>query len=43
VVAAAENSVKTSEQDRVSIRRNKGIVGGILEGAHIAVDWVPPT
>jgi hypothetical protein len=41
VVAAAEAGVMGSERDRVAIRRNKGIVGGILEGAHIAVDWVP--
>jgi len=41
VVAAAESSRTGSEQDRIAIRRNKGIVGGILEGAHIAVDWVP--
>jgi hypothetical protein len=41
VVAAAENSVRSSEQDGVAIRRNKGIVGGILESAHIAVKWVP--
>jgi hypothetical protein len=41
VVAAAENSTRNSEQDAVAIRRNKGIVGGMLEGAHIAVKWVP--
>lgn len=41
VVAAAENSARASEQDSVAIRRNKGIVGGILQGAHIAVKWVP--
>jgi hypothetical protein len=40
VVAAAESG-NGSEQDKVAIRRNKGIVGGLLDGAHIAVDWVP--
>jgi hypothetical protein len=40
VVAATENGGAT-EQDRVEIRRNKGIVGGMLEGAHVAVKWVP--
>ncbi len=40
VVAAAENT-KAPEQERVEIRRNKGIVGGMLEGAHIAIKWVP--
>jgi hypothetical protein len=41
VVAAAENNVKLSDEDGIAIRRNKGIVGGILQGAHIAVKWVP--
>jgi hypothetical protein len=41
VVAAAEGSVRASEQDAVAARRNRGIVGGILQGAHIAVKWVP--
>ena len=43
VVAAAEGGVRASEQDGVAIRRNKGIVGGTLESAHIAVRWVPST
>ena len=41
VVAAAEVAVRASEQDGVAIRRNKGIVGGILQGAKIEVKWVP--
>ncbi len=41
VVAAAEDRTKGSEQDAVAIRRIKGIVGGMLQGAHIAVKWVP--
>lgn len=41
VVAAAEAGVVGSEQDRAAIRRNKGILGGLLQGAHIAVEWVP--
>ncbi len=40
IVAATENT-KGSEQERVEIRRNRGIVGGMLEGAHIAIKWVP--
>ncbi len=43
VVAVAENSVRGSEQDGVAIRRNKGILGGLLDGAHIAIRWVPAT
>ena len=42
VVAAAESG-KTSEQDSIAIRRNKGIIGGVLQGAHIDVRWVPTT
>ena len=42
VVAATETS-RSSEQDGVAIRRNKGIVGGLLEGAHVAIRWVPAT
>ncbi|MGA7909844.1 MAG: hypothetical protein WCA16_20730 [Candidatus Sulfotelmatobacter sp.] len=41
VVAISESAARGSEQDGVAIRRNKGIVGGILEGAHVAIDWVP--
>jgi hypothetical protein len=41
VVAAAESSDRKTKQDAVAIRRNKGIVGGMLEGAHVAVKWVP--
>jgi hypothetical protein len=41
VVAAVENGTHGSEQDGIAIRKNKGIVGGILDGAHVAVKWVP--
>jgi hypothetical protein len=41
VVAVTENEAQATEQDRVAIRRNKGIVGGILENAHVAVKWAP--
>ena len=41
VVAATESSDRKTEQDAVAIRRNKGIVGGMLEGAHVVVKWVP--
>lgn len=41
VVAAAETATRASEQEGVAIRRNKGIVGGMLESAHVAIKWVP--
>ena len=43
VVAAAETTTRSSDQEAAAIRRNKGILGGVLEGAHIAVKWVPAT
>jgi hypothetical protein len=41
VVAATEIGVRNSEQDGIALRRNKGIVGGMLEGARVAIKWVP--
>ena len=41
VVAATESARAASEQDQVAIRRNKGIMGGMLQGAHVAIKWVP--
>jgi hypothetical protein len=41
VVAVAENSVTGSEDQRVAIRRNKGIVASTLESLHILINWVP--
>lgn len=43
VVAAAETTKRASEQDGVAIRRNRGIIGGLLESAHVAIKWVPET
>lgn len=42
-VVAATESTRGSEQDAVAIRKNKGILGGLLQGAHIDVKWVPAT
>jgi hypothetical protein len=42
VVAAAETEAK-SDQDGIAIRRNKGLVGGLLEEAHVDIRWVPGT
>jgi hypothetical protein len=42
VVAAAETA-STSDHDGIAIRRNKGLVGGLLEEAHVAIRWVPET
>jgi hypothetical protein len=41
VVAATEDRRRDSDQDGVAIRRYKGIMGGMLDGAHVAIKWVP--
>ena len=41
VVAATESAAHSSEQDAIAIRRNKGIVGGMLAEARVAIKWVP--
>jgi len=41
VVAATEDSASAAEPDGAALRRNKGIVGGELRGAHVAIKWVP--
>jgi hypothetical protein len=41
VVAATEDRPSGSEQEAVGVRRIKGIVGGMLQGAKIAIKWVP--
>lgn len=40
-VVAITEAAHASEQDGVAIRRNKGIVGGMLEDAHVAIKWIP--
>jgi len=41
VVVVTENPLTSSEEQRVAIRRNKGIVAGTLESMHILINWVP--
>lgn len=43
VVAAAETTKQASEEEGVAIRRNRGIIGGLLESAQVAIKWVPET
>ena len=31
----------SSEQDKIALRRNRGIVEGDLEGAHVEIRWIP--
>jgi hypothetical protein len=36
-----EEKPTASESDKVALRRNRGIVAGDLEGAHVAITWIP--
>ena len=36
-----EEKPTASESDKVAVRRNRGIVAGDLEGAHVAITWIP--
>jgi hypothetical protein len=40
-VVAATETAYSSEQDGIALRRNKGLVGGFLEEANVAIRWVP--
>jgi len=31
----------SSEQDKIALRRNRGIVEGDLQAAHVAINWIP--
>jgi hypothetical protein len=41
VVVVTENAITSNEDQRVAIRRNKGILAGTLQSAHVAINWVP--
>jgi hypothetical protein len=40
VAILVEEKPTSSEQDRIALRRNRGIVAGDLEGAHVAINWI---
>jgi hypothetical protein len=42
VVALRENSAQTAD-DGVTIRRNRGLLAGSLDEAHVLIKWVPAT
>jgi hypothetical protein len=41
VAVLVDNKPATSDQEKVSLRRNRGIVAGELESAQVTIDWVP--
>jgi hypothetical protein len=40
VAILVEQKPTTSEQDKIAVRRNRGIVAGDLERAHVAISWI---
>jgi len=41
VAILVEQKSAASEPDKIALRRNRGIVAGDLEGAHVAINWIP--
>jgi hypothetical protein len=41
VAILVEEKATASEQDKIALRRNRGIVDGDLQGAHVAIRWIP--
>jgi hypothetical protein len=41
VAILVEAKPTSSEQDKVAIRRNRGILAGELQGAKVAIEWQP--
>ncbi len=41
VAILVEEKSAESEQNKIELRRSRGIVAGELEGAHVAIHWVP--
>jgi hypothetical protein len=41
VAVLVDEKAINSEQDKVSLRRNRGIVAGELQGAQVAIRWLP--
>jgi hypothetical protein len=41
VAILVDEKAAASEQDKTSLRRNRGIVEGDLEAAHVAIRWIP--
>ena len=41
VAILVDAKATSSEQDKIALRRNRGIVAGELQGAHVAINWIP--
>ena len=40
VAILVDEKPSSSELDKIALRRNRGIVAGDLEGAHVAIRWI---
>ena len=40
VAILVDEKPTTSETDKIALRRNRGIVAGDLQGAHVAIHWI---
>jgi hypothetical protein len=40
VAILVDEKPTSTEQDKIALRRNRGIVAGDLEGAHVAINWI---
>jgi len=41
VAVLVDDKQSNSEQDKIALRRNRGIVEGELQGAHVSIRWIP--
>lgn len=41
VAILVDEKPAASEAEKIAIRRSRGIVGGDLQGAHVAIQWIP--
>jgi len=41
VAILVDEKSTSSEQDKTALRRNRGIVEGDLQSAHVAIRWIP--
>ncbi|MGA9554501.1 MAG: hypothetical protein WBR30_19805, partial [Candidatus Sulfotelmatobacter sp.] len=41
VAVLVDAKPSSSEQDKIALRRNRGLVAGELQSAHVAINWIP--
>ena len=41
VAILVDEKPTSSEKDKIALRRNRGIVAGELQGAQVAINWIP--